>query len=209
MLNGRQVVVTGASGNLGAVVRARLESAGARVFAIDRRIADVTDEGQVEKAYDAAQAQGPLWASVHCAGAWAPGSVAQTEMALFEKMIAVNLRSAFLCCRAALRRMKEGRLVNVAALGPATLTGIGSSAAYAVAKSGVIALTRAIAEESRTVRANCVAPGTMRTRENAAAMPKGDPRGWVALEDVAEAIAWLVSPEAGATSGTVVTFPSR
>ena len=106
MLNGRCVVVTGASGNLGTVVSARLEREGAKVFGIDRAVADVTDEAQVEKAYDAAVAKfGPLWGAVHTAGTWAGGLVAETSVATFEKMIAVNLRTTFLCCRAAVRRM--------------------------------------------------------------------------------------------------------
>ena len=127
MLNGRCVVVTGASGNLGTAVCKRLLREGARVVALVRRasdpvasgaaaqVADLGVEDQVEAAYSAAE---PVWASVHCAGGWAGGTVAETSVETFEKMIALNLRSSFLCCRAALRRMEprgEGRIVNVAA----------------------------------------------------------------------------------------------
>ena len=209
MLEGRVVVVTGARGNLGSAVCTRLARDGAEIFPIDRAVADVTDEAQVEKAYDAAQARGAIWAAVHCTGAWAGGDVADTPVATFEKMIALNLRATFLCCKAALKRMKEGRIVNVAAYGPATSTGLAGNGAYAAAKAGVIALTKAIAQESAGVRANCVAPGTMRTPQNAGAMPSADQAGWVPLEDVAEGIAWLISPEAGAANGAVLTFPSR
>jgi NAD(P)-dependent dehydrogenase (short-subunit alcohol dehydrogenase family) len=221
MLNGRCVVVTGASGNLGTAVCKRLLRDGARVMALVRRQGDrvVTDaiahaadldrEAEVEAAYAAAE---PVWASVHCAGGWAGGAVAETSLESFEKMIALNLRSAFLCCRAALRRMEprgEGRIVNVAAYQPAMLSGFSGSAAYGIAKAGVVALTKAIAEGKHGVRANCIAPGTMRTPQNAAGMPGADQRGWVPLEDVAEAIAYLVSPESGAANGAVITFPSR
>jgi NAD(P)-dependent dehydrogenase (short-subunit alcohol dehydrogenase family) len=201
----RCVVVTGASGSLGQVVVARLRDAGATVVPLTRKDADLGNEAQVEAAYDAAlKAHGAIWGSVHCAGGWVGSPFAQTAVEVFEQMIAVNLRSAFLCCRAALRRMRgEGRIVNVAALNAATLTGVRGSAAYAASKAGVIALTKAIAEEGSGVHANCVAPGMMRTPKN------GDAPGQVPLEDVAEAIVYLVSPEAGALNGAVLTFPSR
>jgi NAD(P)-dependent dehydrogenase (short-subunit alcohol dehydrogenase family) len=204
-MQGRLVVVTGASGNLGAAVVSRLQRAGASVAGLTRKDADLSDEAQVERAYDAAmQRFGPLWGAVHCAGGWAGGKVAETPVDVFTKMIDINLRSAFLCCRAALRRMRgEGRIVNVAAITAAQLTGVGGSAAYAASKAGVIALTRAIAEEgARTgVRCSCVAPATMRTPQN------GPGAGQVPLEDVAEGILYLVSPESGAVNGAVLTFP--
>ena len=223
MLEGCCIVVTGAAGNLGAAVCARLRGSGARVFELvrkpsgaDQHQVDLADEASVEAAYDAAAARfggDALWASVQCAGAWEGGStVARTELAVFEKMVAANLRSCFLASRAALRRFRgAGRIVNVAAFGPATGTGLAGSGAYAASKAGVIALTRAIAEEGAAagVRASCVAPGTMRTPANARGMPSADQSGWVPLEDVAEAIALLCSPEAGALTGAVLTLPSR
>jgi NAD(P)-dependent dehydrogenase (short-subunit alcohol dehydrogenase family) len=204
-MKSRCVVVTGASGNLGAAVVERLGRAGARVVGLTREDADLTDEEQVEAAYEKAlQRHGAIWGAVHCAGGWAGAPFAQTEVATFEKMVAINLRSCFLCCRAALRRMRgEGRIVNVAAITAAALQGLGGSAAYAASKAGVIALTKALAEEGSGVRANCVAPGTLRTPAN------GETQGQVPLEDVAEAILYLVSPEAGAINGAVLTFPSR
>jgi NAD(P)-dependent dehydrogenase (short-subunit alcohol dehydrogenase family) len=201
----RCVVVTGASGNLGRVLVERLQRAGAVVVPLTHKDADLSQEPQVEAAYDRAlQRNGAIWGSVQLAGGWAPGNVAQTSVELFERMIDVNLRSAFLCCRAALRRMRgEGRIVNVSAINAATLTGVGGSAAYAAAKAGIVALTKAIAEEGGGVRANCIAPGTMKTPAN------GDLPGQVPLEDVAEGILYLLSPESGAVNGAVLTFPSR
>ena len=201
----RVVVVTGASGNLGAAVVERLQRARASVVPLTRKDADLSNETQVETAYDGAlQRYGTLWGSVHCAGGWAGGALAQTPVEVFEHMVAINLRSTFLCCRAALRRMRgEGRIVNVAALNAATLTGVSGAAAYAASKAGVIALTKAIAEEPGGVRANCVAPGALRTAAN------GNALGQVPLEDVAEGILYLLSPEAGAVNGAVLTFPSR
>ena len=221
MLKGRCVVVSGASGNLGTAVCKRLLREGARVVALVRRgtdrvaegavaqAADLEIEAEVEAAFSAAE---PVWASVHCAGGWAGGTVAATTLETFDKMIALNLRSAFLCCRAALRRMEprgEGRIVNVAAYEPALLSGFGGAAAYGISKAGVVALTKAVAESGRGVRCSCVAPGTLRTPQNASGMPAADQGKWVPLEDVAEAVAYLVSPESGALNGSVVTLPSR
>jgi NAD(P)-dependent dehydrogenase (short-subunit alcohol dehydrogenase family) len=220
-LSGRCVVVTGASGNLGQAVCARLELERADIFAlvhgerglprIESRAVELTDEASVEAGYDAALRRfGAIHGAVHCAGGWAGGTVAATSLETFEKMIALNLRSTFLCCRAALRRMKgEGRIVNVAAYQPFIGVGISGSAAYAASKAGVIALTRAIAEEKGGIRASCVAPATLRTPQNAKAMPDADQSSWVPLEDVAEAIVYLLSPAAGMASGAVVTFPLR
>src|SRR5207248_1735329 len=109
--------------------------------------------------------------------------LAETSLEVFEQMIARNLRSTFLSCRAALRH-KAARLVNVSAYNPAILQGIAGNSAYAAAKAGVVALTKAIAEEGAKsgVRANCVAPGTMRTPNNAQAMPQANQEKWVPLE---------------------------
>ena len=71
-MKSRCVVVTGASGNLGVAVVERLERAGARVVGFTHQDADLTDEAQVEAAYEkAVQRHGPIWGSVHCAGGWA------------------------------------------------------------------------------------------------------------------------------------------
>jgi len=216
-LSGRAIVVTGASGNLGRAVSARLARDGARVVPFVRkkrgpeeREVELTDERSVDAAFDGISG---LWAAVNCAGGWRGGSpVRDTPTEIFEAMIAMNLRSAFLVSRAALRRFGPdgGRVVNVAAANAAALVGIGGSAAYAAAKAGVIALTKAIAEEGAAtgVRASCVAPGIMRTPENERAMPGVGRARWVEVEAVAEAIAFLCDPRSSAVNGAVVTLPS-
>ncbi|HUJ28571.1 MAG TPA: SDR family NAD(P)-dependent oxidoreductase [Myxococcales bacterium] len=188
------IVVTGASGALGSVVCARLEKAGASVFRIDRKVADLTDEAQVERAFDRA---GALRGSVHCAGGWAAGS----DALAFDKMIALNLRSALLCCNAAAKRMDAGgRIVNVAAWTAASSSGLAGSIAYNAAKAGVIALTKAFAEKG-PARCNCVAPAAMTTPGN----PPSP--ALVPVEEVAEAIVFLLSE--AAPNGAVLTFPPR
>ena len=217
-LAGRSIVVTGASGNLGRAVCARLAREGARVVPFvhqkrsgDERAVELTDERSVEAAFDGIPA--PLWAAVNCAGGWKGGSaVADTTIDMFEAMMGSNLRSAFVVSRAALRPFGPdgGRIVNVTSATAATLVGLAGSSAYAAAKAGVIALTKAIAEEGALtgVRASCVAPGTMRTPQNERAMPGVGSARWVQVEAVAEAIAFLCDPASTAVNGAVVTLPS-
>jgi NAD(P)-dependent dehydrogenase (short-subunit alcohol dehydrogenase family) len=216
-LSGRSIVVTGASGNLGRAVRSRLAREGARVVPFvhkkrseEEREVELTDERSVDGAFAGISG---LWAAVNCAGGWRGGSpVRDTPVELFEAMIGMNLRSAFLVSRAALRQFGPGggRIVNVAAANAAALSNLAGSAAYAAAKAGVIALTKALAEEgaATNVRANCVAPGIMRTPENERAMPGAGRARWVELDAVAEAIAFLCDPRSSAVNGAVLTLPS-
>ena len=216
-LTGRTIVVTGASGNLGRAVCARLVEGGARLVPFvhekrspEERAVELTDERSVEAGFEGIAG---LWAAVNCAGGWKGGApVRETPVEVFEEMVGSNLRSAFLVSRAALRRFgpEGGRIVNVSAAIAASLTGIGGSAAYAAAKAGVIALTKALAEEGAAtgVRANCVAPGILRTPNNERAMPGANTARWVKMEDVAEAIAFLCDPRSAAVNGAVVTLPS-
>jgi NAD(P)-dependent dehydrogenase (short-subunit alcohol dehydrogenase family) len=80
------------------------------------------------------------------------------------------------------------------------------SAAYAVSKAGVMALTRVVALENRGrgVRANCVLPGTIDTPENRAAMPGADPRAWTPPAAIARVIAFLLSADSAPTTGAMM-----
>ena len=232
---GRSLVVTGAGGNLGRAVVDLLLQRGARVLAVVRKpqevasfagegygpalfravVAELGDEAQVEAAFAAAAVLGPLWGLVNAAGAWDGGKpVAATALASFDKMIDANLRSAFVTSRAAMQRLVPaggGRIVLVSAFIAQTGAGGANNAAYAASKAGVIALTRALAEEGAQsgVHASCLAPGTIRTPSNERAMPAADAAKWVPLTQVAEAAALLCAPGPLAINGAVVTLPSR
>jgi NAD(P)-dependent dehydrogenase (short-subunit alcohol dehydrogenase family) len=122
-------------------------------------------------------------------------------------MLDVNLRSVYLCCRAAVPLMIEGgggRIVNVAAR--AVVPPRGGSLAYTVAKSGVIALTQALAQEVRrqNITVNVVLPSTMDTWANRKAFPDADTSTWVTPESVARAILFLASDQAGSVTGTLL-----
>jgi NAD(P)-dependent dehydrogenase (short-subunit alcohol dehydrogenase family) len=220
----RTVVVTGGTGALGTAVVSALLARGARCvvpyvheaemqhFAhrADQAVTlvavrDLADEPDVGKLY--AQA-GSLWASIHIAGGFAMGKVADTGKAALMAQIEQNLVSCFLCCRAAVTKMGTagGRIVNVAAR-PALewRTGAGMSA-YAIAKAGVAVLTTTLAEEAAKdgVLVNAVAPSIMDTPANRAAMPKADHASWPKVEEVAATIVFLASPDNRVTRGAVV-----
>jgi NAD(P)-dependent dehydrogenase (short-subunit alcohol dehydrogenase family) len=222
-----KIVVTGASGNLGsAVCEKLLAEPGARVVALvhressraalaeklgpnaEVRVAELSSEASVAAALEGA---GTLYGAVNCAGGWKGGTpVDQTSLELFDEMIAVNVKSAFVVSREALRRGAK-RIVNVASFTAAQLAGMSGSSAYNLSKAAVVALTKVIAEEGAQtgVRCNCVAPGTLRTNENARAMPSADPSRWVPVEDIARAIAFLLAPDSDAVNGAVILLPSR
>ena len=223
--SGKSVIVTGGTGALGVAVVNRLVGAGAictvpyvheaEAERFPRRgdphvtliaVTDLADESQVAKLYGGAKP----WASIHIAGGFSGGQVAETDKAALMRQIDTNLISCFLCCRAAVNAMlagnQGGRIVNVAAR-PALewRSGTGMSA-YTVAKSGVAALTAALAEEVAKdgVLVNAVAPSIMDTPANRKAMPKADHSKWPKVEEVAETIAFLASPDNYVTRGAIV-----
>jgi NAD(P)-dependent dehydrogenase (short-subunit alcohol dehydrogenase family) len=221
----RTVVVTGGTGALGAAVAGSLIEQGARCvvpyvheaemqrFAhrAEARVVlvavrDLADEADVEKLYAAAGAS--LWASIHIAGGFAMGKVAATGKAALMEQIDQNLVSCFLCCRAAVNAFgaNGGRIVNVAAR-PALEPRLGAGmSAYTIAKSGVAALTAALAEEVAKdgILVNAVAPSIMDTPANRAAMPKADFAAWPKVEEVAATIVFLASPGNRVTRGAIV-----
>jgi NAD(P)-dependent dehydrogenase (short-subunit alcohol dehydrogenase family) len=227
MIMEHKIVVTGASGNLGtAVCRKLLGDGDAHVVAFvhressraslaeklganaEVRVVELASEASVAAGFEGA---GPIYGLVNCAGGWKGGSpVAQTAIETFDEMIELNVKSAFVVSREALRRGAR-RIVNVASFTAAQLAGMSGSAAYNLSKAAVVALTKAIAEEGANagVRCNCVAPGTLRTKENERGMPSVDPARWVPIEEVADAIAYLLGPEGAAVNGAVLTLPSR
>ena len=228
----RVAIVTGGTGALGQAIVLRLLKDGGRVAipyavpaeqtALLARVAppdharlrtaavDVTDAVAMTAFADGvATAWGGLHLLVSAVGGFAGGGLLETDQALWERMLRLNLTSAFSAARAALPhllRSGSGRIVLVASR--AVLPPTGGFLAYTVAKAGVVALTQALADETRGkgVTVNAIAPSTMDTPANRAAMPGADRTGWVPVEEVADAIAFLGSENAAHVTGAVLTI---
>jgi 3-oxoacyl-[acyl-carrier protein] reductase len=188
-LAGRTALVTGAASGIGAAIAEAFAAAGARLCLVDRAAgdglqaiqdrcaaygqavlsvrADVSAEADVTRMFaEAAEQFGTVDVLVNNAGILTECRVADMSTALFDEMIAVNLRSVFLCCHAALPGMLElgfGRIINIASqVGQKGGAGL---AHYSAAKAGVIGFTRSLAREVSAlgITANCIAPGPIIT----------------------------------------------
>jgi len=130
-----------------------------------------------------------------------------TDRAAWDRMLAMNLTSAFTAARAVVPHMlaaSGGRVVMISSR--AVVPPAGGFIGYTVAKAGVIALMQALAQEvkGRGVTVNAVAPSTMDTPANRAAMPDADPKTWVPVAAVADAVAALAAESAAHLTGTLV-----
>ena len=227
----RQVVVTGGTGALGTAVVGALIKAGATChvpYLIDQEAArfpfrdhaqvklvtdmDLAEESAVARLFEGVPA---LWASIHLVGGFAMAPVGKTSKADLMKQVDMNFVTAFLCCRAAVNAMTRtgagGRIVNVATRPALEWRAGAGMVAYVASKAAVAALTVALAEEvvQADILVNAVAPSTMDTAANRAAMPKADFSAWTKVEDVAATILFLASPENRVTRGGIVPVYGR
>ncbi len=151
--------------------------------------------------------QGAVHTVICAAGGFgATGPLDSTDAAAWHKQFTINLETAYNATRAFLPAVRKanGSFVyfgSVAALPGSTGAGL---AAYTAAKSGVLALMRAVAADERAngVRANAVAPTQVRTAANVADM--GADKDYVERESVADVVAFLASPLARNISGQVI-----
>ena len=150
---------------------------------------------------------GHVDALVSLVGGFAGGTLLETDRAAWDRMLALNLTSAYTAAHTVIPVMRAaggGRVVLTASR--AALTPSGGFIAYTVAKAAIVTLVQALSQEVREfgVTVNAVAPSTMDTPANRAAMPDSDRKGWVSVESVAGAIAWLAAEESAHVTGTVV-----
>jgi NAD(P)-dependent dehydrogenase (short-subunit alcohol dehydrogenase family) len=224
------IIITGATGNLGSVTAHAFQAAGQRTVLVDRSqerlremFAGMADSpqhflvGGVDLSDPASLGTlvadtlarfSRIDALVHTVGAWRGGKpVHEADMADWDFLFNVNLRTTLLCCRAVIPQMlKQGRgkIINVASRDG--LAGSAGYAAYSASKSAVLRLTEALAEEVKAsnINVNCIMPGTIDTPQNRAASPNADFSKWVEPSAIADVIQFLASDVSRAINGAAI-----
>ena len=245
----RHALITGASRGIGADIAAALAADGARVSLLGRDIArltavaaglggadhalpiaaDVTDAASVKEAFAAARRHfGPAHLLVNNAGQAAAATFANTDEALWHRILGVNLTGTYLCTRQAVPDMLQagfGRIVNIASI--AGLRGGAYISAYAASKHAVIGLTRSLALEyaRRNITVNAVCPGytdtdivkraidnivqkTGRSESEAlASLTATNPQGrLIAPAEVSHTVLWLCRPGTESVTGQSIVI---
>jgi 3-oxoacyl-[acyl-carrier protein] reductase len=237
---GQVVIVTGAARGVGKCVVERMVDEGGHVLAVDKPgsnlsgtfaalgamvesvEADLTEHDAPAHAVSRALARfDRLDVVINNAGVTTRAPLKQTTDEIWAAMIDINLRAAFLCCRAAvsaLRRAGGGAIVNNASIN--AIRGNTELSAYSAAKGGLVSLTRALATElaSDNIRVNAICPGTIDTpmtdeylasvADRSAALAgliRKHPLGRLATPaEVANAIVFLASSDASFITGAVL-----
>ena len=227
------VIITGASGNLGAATARAFQHRGDKTVLVDRssdRLAkvfpdlgkdhplvggiDLTSPEAMERlAGDVVNRFGRIDVLVNTVGAWRGGkSVYEADLDDWDFLFEANLRTTLVACRAVVPRMiqqRYGRMINVASRD--ALKGSAGYAAYSASKSAVIRLTESIADELKTlnVTANCILPSTIDTPQNRSAMPEADFSKWVEPAALADAILFLASDAGRGVTGAALPVYGR
>jgi NAD(P)-dependent dehydrogenase (short-subunit alcohol dehydrogenase family) len=226
----RTIVITGGTGGLGTALAARLLAIDTRLavtyllpeeaaefenrFGQDesrimlRRI-DATDpEAVAGFVSEVKSSWGPFHGLAALVGGWAGGrDVEATDDVRFERMIDLNLRSAFNAVRAAvplLREAEYGRIVLVGSRG--AMEAPPGQAAFNMAKAGVMALGRTLAHELEptNVTATVLLPTVIDTPATRAALPYADYVDWPTPDEISAVAAFLLSEEAGVMNGALI-----
>ena len=202
--------MTGASGALGQEVCAVLIENGLEVAPI--RGVDLADADQAQKAIgEIAASSGPIQGLVNVAGGFAWETVMDGDISTWDRMWAMNVRTALNACRSTVPFFEAGHgsIVNIGSAA-ATRAEFGK-AAYAAAKSGVARLTESLAEElnSKAIRVNAVLPSIIDTPANRKDMPDADFDSWVTTRELANVIAFLLSDKASGITGALVPVTGR
>jgi NAD(P)-dependent dehydrogenase (short-subunit alcohol dehydrogenase family) len=231
-MRGKTIVVTGGFGALGGGVAAAAVERGASVAVLDvgpsapaglaerlgsnalllGRVDLSSAEGARKAMADVKARFGRLDALLNIAGGFRWESVEGGSAEIWERLFALNLKTALNACQAALPYLLEsgaGRIVNVGA--QSALRAASGMGAYAASKSAVHRLTEALAEELKLkgVTVNAVLPSIIDTPANRADMPKAEFDRWVTPADLAAVILFLASDEAKAVTGALIPVSGR
>lgn len=215
-----KIVVTGGAGALGRTVVKRLVEAEWDVVALDLAApadlpdgatavtgVDLTDEAAALRAF---AGLGPLAGLVNVAGGFAWEKVEDGSSGTWDRLFALNVKTALHACKAALPGLSPGgAIVNIGAAAAAKAD-LGM-AAYAASKAGVARLTESLAAElkPRGIRVNAVLPSIIDTPANRADMPDADFSSWVTADELANVIAFLLSDAASGVTGAAVPVTGR
>jgi NAD(P)-dependent dehydrogenase (short-subunit alcohol dehydrogenase family) len=225
-MKGKQILLTGATGGLGLGVTPLVLAQGAIVTIPYRKVqdldrlkrslsaddmarisfvyADLQDEQSVERLVNDMLRVDVL---IHLVGGFAMGKTHEYSFADWQRDFDLNLNTTFLTCKHSLRRMLEhgyGRIVTVGSRG-AVEPGA-QLAAYCASKAGVVALTKAIADETKgtNITANVVLPSIIDTPTNRAAMGSENAYNWVKPQSLAQVICFLASEAAQDVRGAAI-----
>src|SRR5437773_4188361 len=216
-LENQITIITGAVGNIGTATARLFQQAGAKTVLVDRApdrvreafkdIADSPDHllpGGIDLSDAASLGKlieqtlgrfGRVDALVNTVGGYRGGKpVHEADLADWDFLFNINVRTTLLCCRAVIPQMlrqSRGTIINVASRDG--LSGSAGYAAYSASKSAVLRLTESLAAELKgsNINVNCIMPGTIDTPQNRAAVPNGDFSRWVEPAAIAEVILFL------------------
>jgi NAD(P)-dependent dehydrogenase (short-subunit alcohol dehydrogenase family) len=218
-LSGRDVVVFGATGALGAGVASGFADTGATVTGTARKLptadrqltgvtyksVDALDDDALRAFFDAGPAP---WAVISTVGGYAPARpLAEVDRDELIRQLELNLVSAALITKHALRVMKpvgEGRIVLTGSRA-ATVTA-GNGFAYSVSKLGLLHLVKMASDEVRGtgITVNCVVPSIIDTPENRAALPNADHDAWPKVRDIVINFIYLTVPDSHLVNGAAI-----